>query len=175
MVMESSWSPPFYIHHRFNHTWCCGGKADFKNIKVTLNGLCGINGATVRLRGGPQIHRQHSPLVLGPGDSFHVPQWRHIRQAFSTLCCPSSNNASKHQINPPPLYPCPSRWKGPEKVKGPSAPTLEIYCCFSRERWARPCRHFFFSAWHCKYATEKCWHWTLFNQPIKMEYSIPTS
>lgn len=130
-----------------------------------LNGLCGINGATVRLRGGPQIHRQHSPLALGPGDSFHVPQWRRITQAFSTLCCPSSNNASKHQINPPPLYPCPSRWKVPEKVL--SAPALEIHIAAS-PRGKEQCRAEIFSARDCKYAAEKCWQLTLFNQPIRI-------
>lgn len=46
----------------------------------------------------------HNPSAQGPGDAFHVLQWRDITEASSTLSCPSSNNASKHQINPPPLY-----------------------------------------------------------------------
>lgn len=45
-----------------------------------------------------------NPSAQGPGDAFHVLQWRDITEASSTLSCPSSNNASKHQINPPPLY-----------------------------------------------------------------------
>lgn len=45
----------------------------------------------------------HNPSAQGPGDAFHVLQWRDITEASSTLSCRSSNNASKHQINPPPL------------------------------------------------------------------------
>lgn len=102
-----------------------GSAADSKNIKVTLNGLCGINGATVRLGRSPQIHQQPQPSAQAPGDAFHVLQRRDITEASSTLCCPSSNNASKHQIRPTPTVSSPLEMKAAGVPSGP--PTLKIY------------------------------------------------
>lgn len=101
---------------------------------VMLNGLCGINGATGQLDRSPQIHQQQKPSAQGPGDTFHVLQWRDITEATSTLCC-TSNNASKHRINPPPLYPCLFRWKVRKKVLEPSAPkTADLQWWFSHKQ-----------------------------------------
>lgn len=75
-----------------------------------------------------------TPRLMGPGDAFHVLQWRDITEATSTLSCPSSNNASKHQINPPPLYPYLSRWKMEGKSKCPLPPALQICIFFQLSR-----------------------------------------
>lgn len=42
----------------------------------------------------------------------------------------------------------------------------DTHCCFSQGQGAMPCWNF--SAWDCKYAAEKCWQLTLFNQPIRI-------